>query len=778
MKEHSVHYQGEEGRIELSEIYRILFHGRWFIVGLVLLAVAAALLLNSRMSYVYRATSTAVVVSGNPWETGLLLDSRQSVPSFSIADQLQILESRKLARQAVLRAAASQYADRLYLLGYPDDPGGYSVDRATERLLDDLAVKQVQNSNVLAISMEAPTGFEAAFLANTMAAAFYEQNQEFSRAEYTELTQFLKEQLDQVTARLQNAESMLTSFKEESRLSALDIETTTIVQQSAAAQAELNKLQLELQSNEVSLSNLKGQYSQGQSTLVEDLETLSTATIDQMTEEIATKQAQIVNVRARGEAGWEDYVRRLEDELLTMKRSLKEETRKISVQEMKSSDPLGTMQSIFERIIDLEVENKALYAAIEAQQVVVDRHENRLSRLPEASLEYVRFSRQVEINEKLYRLLVEKYQENQAVAAGMIGNVRLLDEAEVPGDPVRPNKRLNMAVAILLGLLGGVAASFVYHMFDTRIITPEDMRHTGQSVVGSIPTINVRKLERALRKDDGRELSEEESWKVKRKLITYFSPKSPISEAYRSLRTSLLMKLDKKGRDTSTEAERAPVIMVTSSTTQEGKSLTSANLAVAVAQTGRRTILIDADMRRPTAHKNFAVERAEGLSNVLLGTHSPPAVVSETDIEHLDVLSAGPIPSNPAELLGYASMLELIDWARENYSFVIVDTPPVVPVTDPTVVSRLVDGVILVVRSSCSHRRELNEALSKIRHADSTLLGIVLNDYDLKRVYGSYYYYYHYYDRYYYYGDRKKKRRRRSRGGIGSKRGERRRVQA
>jgi capsular exopolysaccharide synthesis family protein len=767
---------GEAPR-DLGEAYRVLYAGRWFIVAFVLAAAAVGVWLNARMDYTYRATATAMVVSNSPWESGLLLESRGSVPSFSVADQLQILTSRKLARAVVEEVAADAYADRLYLLGWPDAPASLPVERASQRLLKALSVKQVMNSNVVSISVDAPSGFEAAYLANRVAQRFHRQNQEFSRAEYTELTEFLKSQLDDVTQRLQSAEARLTSFKEGSKLSALDVETATIVAQSASAQSELNRIEIELQSNEVTLTNLRRQYSLGQSSLVEDIENLSTATIEQLSREIADKQAQIANIRARGEAGWEEYVSRLEGELRQIKGTLKAETVKLSASEMRSADPLGTMQSTFERIVGLEVDNKALRAARAAQTEVVARFDQRLSQLPEASLEYARFTREVEINEKLYRMLMEKHQENQAVAAGMIGNVRLLDEAEVPGAPIRPNKRLNLLVALVLGLLLGVGVSIVYRSLDTRIVTPDDLRPMGLTLIGAVPTINIRKLEQALRAKEGTSLREEDAWKIQRKLITHFSPKSPISEAYRSLRTTMLMRLEQEKLAPPAGSGRAPAVIVTSSTTQEGKSLTSANLAVALAQTGRRVLVIDADMRRPTAHKNFAIERSEGLSGVLSGQYEAERAISETDIEQLFVLSAGPIPSNPAELLAGERMVRLLDWARQNFEFVLIDTPPVVPVTDPTVLSRLVDAVLLVVRSNSSHRRELNEALSKLDHSDCHVMGFVLNDYNLKRVYGSYYYYYHYYNRYYYYGDRKKKKRR-SEAGTNPRRRSRRHQEA
>jgi capsular exopolysaccharide synthesis family protein len=754
--------------LDLGDIYRILYAGRWLIIAIVVIFIAGAVYLNSKMNYVYRASSTAMVVTSDPLVSSMMIGGAGAPMTFGIVDQLQILNSRKLAMLVVKKIRNSAYANRLHLLGFPDDPLGRSTEGAMDKLLNSLNVKQVVNSNMLRISIDAPTGFEAAFIANNVAQAFYEQNQEFSRAEFNELTGFLKNQLDKVTRKLHDAESVLTSFKEGSQLASLDIETSTVVQQSASAQAELDRISLELEANNVSLVNLRKNYSQGQSTLVEDMGNINTVMIGQLSAEIADKQAQITNIRARAETGWQDYVTRLEDELQRVKETLKAETQRMSMLEMRSTDPLGSMQQIFDKIVVLEIDNKALHSAQTTQAKIVAGYEARLAELPETSLEYVRYLRDVEINEKLYRMLVEKFEENQAISAGKIGNVRLLDEAEVPESPIRPNKRLNMIISILFGFMVGVGITIIRHLMNTTIVTPEDLKQFNLHMVGSIPSINIRKLDRALKMRDSKKLSEGEKNKIKRRLITHFSPKSPISESYRTVRTSVFVDLERHGKIVDGQAS---VIMVTSSTTQEGKSLTSANLAVTIAQTGRKTLVIDADMRRPTAHKNFNLSREKGLSGILSGSYSAESAIIETDVENLEVISAGAIPSNPSELICSTAMPKLLEWARQNYDFVIVDTPPVVPVTDPSIISTLVDGVILIIRSASSRKREVTEALSRLMHTDANILGVILNDYDMKRVYGSYYYYYHYYNTYHYYGDQKtrnkgKKRRKATRRGV------------
>ncbi|MCF3942633.1 CpsD/CapB family tyrosine-protein kinase [Oceanobacillus alkalisoli] len=216
-----------------------------------------------------------------------------------------------------------------------------------------------------------------------------------------------------------------------------------------------------------------------------------------------------------------------------------------------------------------------------------------------------------------------------------------------------------------------------------------------------------------------------------RHLITKVNPKSPISEQYRTVRTN--MQFSSVDNDLKS-------FLVTSSGPAEGKSSTTANLAIVYAQQGKRVLLVDADLRKPTMHYTFRLDNLRGLSNVLVGEISLEEAVNETDIDTLDVMTCGPIPPNPSELLGSRKMETLLKEAKLSYDLVIFDTPPVLAVTDAQILANIVDGSVLVVRSGSTEIEPAQKAKEALEPAKAKLLGVVLNDREKKA--SNYYYYY------------------------------------
>ncbi|REJ08774.1 CpsD/CapB family tyrosine-protein kinase [Halobacillus trueperi] len=216
-----------------------------------------------------------------------------------------------------------------------------------------------------------------------------------------------------------------------------------------------------------------------------------------------------------------------------------------------------------------------------------------------------------------------------------------------------------------------------------------------------------------------------------RNIIANENPKSPIAEQFRTIRTNLQF--------TTVDSE-LETMLVTSASPSEGKSITTANTATVFAQQGKKTLLIDADLRKPTVHYTFRVSNTSGLSNYLVGKQRVTELVRETDVDNLDVITCGPIPPNPSELLGSNKMKQFIEEAKKTYDMIVFDTPPVLAVTDSQVLSNFVDGVLLVVRSKQTEKEAAVKAKETLEQAKANILGVVLNDQDLKS--SNYYYYY------------------------------------
>jgi len=333
------------------------------------------------------------------------------------------------------------------------------------------------------------------------------------------------------------------------------------------------------------------------------------------------------------------------------------------------------------------------------------------------------------------------YQGNYAqllssLGEGSVNTLTVVEPATVPTVPIGPKKTLTILLAASIGFILAVGAAFLLEYLDDTIKTPEDVTQAlGLSALGAIARI------------EGDTLPE--------KLITADHPKSPISEAYRVLRTNLQF---------SSVDKPLKTLLVTSANPIEGKSVTAANIAVVMAQAGHSVIMIDSDLRRPVLHKIFQLPNNEGFTNALLHSNpNPDGYLQATSVENLRVLTTGPLPPNPSELLGSERMKGLVEQLKAQADLLILDSPPCLAVTDAAVLASQVDGVLLVVDAGVTRRGLAARAVEGLQKVGANILGVVLNKVSARR--GGYYYYYYYY--YSKEGERtgRRKRRRKSKRG-------------
>ncbi|MFA5146605.1 MAG: polysaccharide biosynthesis tyrosine autokinase [Candidatus Omnitrophota bacterium] len=299
-------------------------------------------------------------------------------------------------------------------------------------------------------------------------------------------------------------------------------------------------------------------------------------------------------------------------------------------------------------------------------------------------------------------------------------NVSILTLAETPRIPIKPKKLLNIIIAIVVGLVGGTALAFFFEYMDNTVKDVEEIeRMTHWPILGNVPTI-----------DASGKMAEGE-----KDLYVHIRPKDPISEMYRSIRTSILF--------SATEEHPIDSIIVTSPGPQEGKTLMLCNLGIAMAQNQKRVLLVDADMRRPRLHEAFKIHNETGLSDFLSGQAPFDKLVQKTEIEGLSIVSGGPHPPNPSELLASVRMKEFIKTAKEKFNFIIFDTPPSAILTDAIILSRAVDGTVMVIESGKTERKLLSRVCRLFADSRVYVIGVLLNKIRIKSSeYGYYSYYY------------------------------------
>jgi len=423
-----------------------------------------------------------------------------------------------------------------------------------------------------------------------------------------------------------------------------------------------------------------------------------------------------------------------------------------SISDLDVENQLGAALKVYGEnhpvVVELKAKKRAIEQNLEPEAKGSDQEEQASA---DINKDKFALARSVQINEELYQVLLKKLQEVNITRDVSAFNVRVIEPAKVPGSPSRPNKRLNLIIGFIMGTVMGTGLAFFREYLDTTVKTTDELKNVfGLTVLGLIPTIGEykprssveilsEKLFNKSKKDvsiNKREINDELHFHLHR-LAGAEQLQAPVAEAYRTLRTNLqFTQLDKPLKK----------LLITSSIRGEGKTTTSVNLGIILAQTGKKILIVDTDLRRPRIHKAFSTGRDVGLTNLLMGESTLEDVVIPTDVHNLDILPSGPLPPNPAELVATERMKFLVDYMESKYDMIIFDSPPLVAVTDAALLAGNVDGILLVVEAGALPRELLRQGLERLASVKANILGCILNNVNLQK--GSQYYYYY---RYYHY---------------------------
>ncbi|MCJ7457457.1 MAG: polysaccharide biosynthesis tyrosine autokinase [candidate division Zixibacteria bacterium] len=733
--------------VSFQDYLIILKRRRWIVLSAFLIILLSSGIFSFTTQPIYESSTTLMIEEDGGMKKEIFEISSYMKQETMIKNQVEIIKSRTLAEsvlQALLSSPFKKVWEEVVLRKGAEK---VNTNDMVLTLQQNTKVVPLKETDIVQVKVTAPNPDLAAFLTNTIAQEYYKQSLQISRGEITEVRLFLEDQLSNTQKELQQAEEALRIYKEREKVAALPEETEELVKQLASFESLYNEAKTDLESNQKRLSYMRNQLTERKGRLVEDISQISSPLIIQLRKEMANLEGIKAGYIAQGFPEDHPKMEEITNRIKDIKQKLVKETSELVSREMASSDPLGYSQELVDKILILEIEIQSLGAKTEALKNIVDTYSNNLNTLPEKSLKLARLERNAKVGENIFLMLKEKYEESRIKEAGQIGNVRIIDKALPPEDPIKPKKKINLLLGALLGLGLGLGMAFFVERLDNSLKSIEDVEATGLSILGSIPLIKSSKDKKSKKEEE-----KSEEYQIKRitsNLVTHFEPKSPISEAYRTFRTNLqFARLD------------APLktILVTSSGPSEGKSTTVANLAITMAQMGTNTILIDSDLRRPVLHSIFNLQRAPGLTNYLAGNVPWKEIVQKTPIENLSLLTCGVLPPNPSELLGSKKMRMLLEELKEKYDMILFDSPPVIAVTDAAVLSTLLDGVVLVSSSGSTSREALQRAITLLENVKSRLIGGVLNKIKVESVYGSYHYYYYYH----YYGGTKQKRKKKS----------------
>ena len=366
----------------------------------------------------------------------------------------------------------------------------------------------------------------------------------------------------------------------------------------------------------------------------------------------------------------------------------------------------------------------SLRTKLEAIEEGIERETRNLITLNEKMVQYKNLKREVESNRTLYESLLKKAKETEVSKELMDTDLRILDYAQVPSSPIRPNRRQDLATGAMWGLVLGVGLAFLIEYLDSTLKNAEDVEsYLRLPFLGYVASL-------ASERDEVKGLENID-------LISQKIPHSRIAESYRSIRTSIIF--------SSPEDRPLKTVLITSSLPQEGKTFVSINLGIVFAHTNEPIILIESDMRKPRISRAFGMPNEVGLSSYLAGKADINEVIKSTTIPNLSLISSGPIPPNPTELLTSAKTQQLLNELKSKFTRIIIDSPPILYVTDTSILANIADGVIQIVRAGKTNINHVLRSKQRLTEAKAKIIGIILNDLDVKKEDSYYYYHYYYY---------------------------------
>ncbi len=733
--------------LSIATYLQILARRKWLLIAVTLTFLVLALLQVLTITPQYRSRVTLQIDPENvkvlPYEQ--FAQSGGSVGKTEyLWTQAEKLKTRSLARRVIQNLQLADLPEfnaptsqgilidlRSKLLGsvrwiFSKKQGGASEggtseggtaaneDALVNRLLGQMTVRPIRNTRLVEVSFQSHDPQLAAKIANVLAEEFIEQHLESKFEATTRATDFLDKQLDDFKIKVEESEERIIKYAQAKNIVNLNERETINRKKLADLSDELTRVENEL------ITHTARYEASNQASLDAFPETLKSSPIRELEERLAQSERELAGLSSRYGPEW-PAIKELRLELEELERQLLLEKRR------------AIAAASAEYHLAQERRGK-LAAALNQQRQIVDR-------LNEDSIQYRYLKRDTDSNKELYDGLLLRLKE-AGVAAGLkSSNIQIADEAVVPRGAASPKKARSMMLALMLGLFFGIGAVFAAEMLDNTIKSTDEVVHQlGLPALGIIPSLASNET-RETKLSRWRSRPTE----VQGPALASNGPEAMHGrawEAYRSLRTSLLL---------SHSGKPPKVILVTSALPGEGKTTTVANTAMAMAQTGARTLVIDLDMRRPALSQALGMRSNGGMSAYLSGNSDLSSLIQPTTVPELFLLSAGPPAPNPPELLGSDRMAKGLELAREYFTHVVIDSPPALELSDALVLSRSVDGVILVARAGKTPRQALHRASDRLMKLGAQILGVLINDVDVRRgEYGySYGGYYRGYDNYF-----------------------------
>jgi succinoglycan biosynthesis transport protein ExoP len=745
----------EAQEINLREYWERLLRRK----GTVLSVALGVFVLGTFWTFIQRPLYTA--------KTQLLIEKEPNILSFEQVLQIETLRDDFYQTQYRLlsgRGLADAVIENLKLYENPEfvgrpekrkkpiDPTDHAFrERLIDGFLGRLSVRPVRLTRLVDVSFEAHDPKLAAECVNELSAAFIDLNINMKYAATEQATTFLADQIKSLQTDIEQKEGELQKLEAEANIVALSDNETTVIDRLSQLNKAMTEAQIERSQKEATWNGIKN--------IGPDYipEAITNPLIQRLREDYVRLKREYQKMEERFQPDF-PQLQRTKVELESARKSLEDETQNLV------KGAYSDYQTALNKERSLETEfNEQKTAAM---------------KMNSSAVLYNGLKVEIQNKKTVLDSLLRRESET-GVEARLKGlrtsNIRVVDRARVPIRPSSPNKKRNLILALLLGLGGGVGLAFVFDFLDNSVKTSEDVeRYAGLPTLGVVPKFTLegasrsytygRKLKSAkapAQLEAGKAAAGEGTRAATAagaagspaaagpfvaevetsnrpgmiELVPHYFPNSRLAESYRSIRTALLL---------SSADNPVKTVAVTSALPGEGKTVSVANLAVTLAQSGKTVLVVDADLRRPRQHRLFKVKNTFGLTTYLADSVGIKEVVKSTEIPNLFVVNAGPIPPNPAELLGSDKMSRFIRMLADECDFILFDLPPMLEISDALVLGAKVDGMVLVVQGDKTSREALKKAREKLDLLKVRTIGVIINNVTVPH--HGYYYYKGYHD--------------------------------
>jgi polysaccharide biosynthesis transport protein len=705
----------------LIDYLRILRKHRWLILTFLLTIVTLVAIATFKMKPVYQATARLEIDRDTPviapFQGADSDDLYEDLENY-IETQSKILQSDTLALKTI---RSTGLADNPAFGGTPNSDTQIPELSANQPPMErpavlgefenSLSVKRVPNSRLLDVSFESTDPRLAAKVLNAHLKNYIDSNFTSHLASTNDASHYFEDQLTELKKKVEDSENKRLEYERDNQIWQID-EKQNITTDKLA---DLNKELTDAQADRI---KKQAEYTMAKSGDLDSIPAIRDSVLIQtLTGKQSELRQQLADAENRTGPKFPE-VQRLQEQVKQLDTLVANEKKSI----------VGRIEEEYQASVQRET---LLKNSLEQQK-------KETNDMGEKLVQYNILKRDADSYKQLYDGLQQKLNEAEVSAGLHSSNIHIVDSAMIPTAPERPNKSRNILMAIVVGLIGGIGIAFLREYLDNTVKTPDDIEMMTNlpslAVVPSFATIEGAKQGRMSKLLSG---SGADPGEISVQLMSYCMPQSQVSEAFRSLRTSLLL----------SQAGHPPqVILVTSALPREGKTTSAVNLAVTLAQLGDRTLLIDGDLRKPSVAKVLCLPDGKyaGLSSYLAGASTLDLVtVLHPVIPNLSVIPTGPIPPNPADLLSAERMRQAVLELRQEYKFIVIDSPPLMAATDAVILSVLVDGVLLVVRSGETPKEAFKRTRDLLSGVKCRLLGVLLNAVDSHAP--DYYYSYRYY---------------------------------